>query len=104
MKLFKLTSGKLVDQCASELASEFSRLCPLPEKQTGRPLSERSVERALKEVYGRAKAFRDGNRLGIFNRARLARVFQQELARRGYAPELVTKVTTSLVATALTGD
>jgi hypothetical protein len=103
MNLFSLTPNRLVDQCARDLAAEFSRLCPLPEKQVGRPPSERSVERALKEVYARARTFREGHRLGIFSRARLARVFQQELANRGYAAELVTKVTTSLVATALTG-
>lgn len=104
MKLFNLTSGKKVDQCASDLASEFSRLCPLPEKQPHRPLSEIAVERALTQIYARAKAFRQENRLGVFTRARLARAFQSELTKRGYASELVSKVTASLVAVALTGD
>lgn len=104
MILFRLTSRKLVDACAIDLASEFSRLCPLPEKQAGRPPSEKAIERALTGIFAQAKTFRQDNRLGVFNRARLARIFQDELTRRGYAADLVSKVTTALVAAALTGD
>lgn len=115
MKLFESASRNLVDGCASNLAAEFSRLCPLPEnepkasfegrpKPSGRTPSEKAIEYALAEIFAKAKAFRRENRLGIFKRARLARIFQDELAKRGYDADLVTKVTTALVAAALTGD
>lgn len=103
MNLFKLTSGKLVRQCAEEMAAEFSRLCPLPGKQSGRSLSPKTVERALAEVYSRAKVFRQAHHLGIFGRARLARAFQDELRKRGYSGELVSQVTASLVTASLSG-
>ncbi len=103
MQLFKLTSRRRVDEAASDLAAEFSRLCPLPEKQSGRPPSEKAIERALTEIYAQAQAFRQENRLGTFKRARFAKIFQEELTRRGYQAELVNIVTTALVVTTLSG-
>lgn len=104
MKLFKFTSRQRVDAVASELAAEFSRLCPLSGMQSGRPLSDKYIERGLSEIYARAKTFRKENRLGIFKRARLAKIFQEELTKRGYDADLVGRVTTALVAVALSAD
>lgn len=104
MKLYKFTSRRQVDTVASELAAEFSRLCPPTDKQSGRPVSDKAIERALSQIYSRAKSFRKENRLGIFKRARLAKVFQEELTKRGYSADLVGRVTTALVATALSAD
>src|SRR5574340_775036 len=115
MRLFKLTPRKRVNECASRLAAEFSRHCPLPEdepkasfegrlKHSGRAPSETAIERAMAEVFAQAKAFRQENRLGVLNRARLAKRFQAELSNMGYPSELVSQVTTALVAAALTGD
>src|SRR5574340_641676 len=62
MRLFKLTPRKRVNECASRLAAEFSRHCPLPEnepkasfegrlKHSGRAPSEKAIERAMAEVF-----------------------------------------------------
>ena len=104
MSFFGLTSRKRGDQCAKNLAREFSQWCPLSEPAKGGRYSEKKVEGALAEIYRQAKAFRQENRLGVLNRARFAKVFQDELAGLGYPPELFTKVTTALVINALAGD
>lgn len=104
MSFLGFTSRKRVDECAKNLAREFSRLCPLSEHAKGGRNPEKKVEGALTEIYKQARAFRDENHPGVFNRARFAKVFQDELAGLGYPPELFTKVTTALVINALSGD
>ncbi len=105
MSFFGFASRKRVDEGAKKLAREFSRLCPVPEhlsKASRHP--EKQVERALAEIYEQARAFQEKTRLGVLNRARFAKTFQDELAQLGYPPELFTKVTTALVINALSGD
>ncbi len=105
MSFFGLTSRKRVDEGAKKLAREFSRSCPLPKhlsKASRHP--EKQVEGALTEIYKQARAFREENRLGVLNKARFAKVFQDELAQLGYPPEVFTQVTTALVINALSGD
>lgn len=106
MKFFNLASHKKVDEYARNLAQEFARVCPLSAKYSGKAVSpgEKKVEQALAGIYARAKAFRQEHRLGVLNRARLAKRFQAELSNMGYPSELVNQVTTALVAAALTGD
>ncbi len=104
MSLFGFTSRKRVDECAKHLALEFSRLCPLSGHVNSIKNAEKKVESALSGIYREARAFRRQNGLGVFRRARFAKVFQDELARLGYPPELFTKVTTALVVNALSGD
>ena len=104
MSFFGFTSRKRVDECAKSLAIEFSRLCPLSEHVKGGRNPEKKVEGALAELYKQARAFRQDNKLGVFSRARFAKVFQDELAGLGYLPELSAKVTTALVINALSGD
>jgi hypothetical protein len=106
MKLFGIGLGKFVDAYAKEVAHDLLRLCPLP-KEFSKMSSlafEQKVDRALVEVFAQVKSFRKKHRLGIFKRARFAKTFQDELTLLGYAPELVSKVTAALVATALSGD
>jgi hypothetical protein len=55
-------------------------------------------------LYARAKAFRQEKRLGVINRARFAKSFQDELVSLGFAADLVSRVTTALVAAALSGN
>lgn len=103
MGLFKFTSGRRIDEFAKELAGEFSRLYPLSGTAKGGRSSAKAVETALGQIYERAKAFREARRLGVLNRARLARSFQNELLRLGYPGEMVSKVTAALLANALSG-
>ena len=104
MSFFGFTSRKRVDQCAKNLAMEFSRWCPLLEQAKGGRNPEKKVEAALAEIYQQARVFRQENKLGVFSRARFAKVFQDELAGLGYPQELSTQVTTALVINALSGD
>lgn len=105
MKLFKFTSYKVVDAYAKELANDFFRLCAQPgSSASNNKLFEKKVEQALIGIFAQVKIFRKEHHLGIFNRARFAKVFQDEMMRMGYAPELVNEVTTALVAAALSGD
>lgn len=103
MKLVGLFSAKRVDDYAKNLAREFSARCPLPTDRQRAQIPQSKIDSALGEIFGQAQVFRRENRLGIFKRARFAKTFQDELAGLGYAPELVTKVTTALVVNALSG-
>ncbi|MFN7085117.1 MAG: hypothetical protein ACK4N4_00650 [Burkholderiales bacterium] len=104
MSIFGFTPRKRVDETAKKLAREFFRLCPPAAPAKGGQPSEKKIESALAEIYKQAKAFRRENRLGVLNRARFAKVFQDELAALGYPSESFTKVTTALVINALSGD
>jgi hypothetical protein len=106
MKLFSIGLGKLVDAYAKEAAHDLIRLCPLPAEfsKKNKLVFEQKVDHTLVEVFVRVKSFRKEHRLGIFKRARFAKIFQDELTLLGYDPELVSKVTAALVATALAGD
>ena len=101
MKLFNFVSGKTVDTFAKELAERFSQSCPLHGSTNKNRDFEKQVQLALNELFDRAKAFRREQGLGIFKRARLAKKFQDELVALGYDTELVGRVTTALVASAL---
>ncbi len=101
MMFFKFISNKAVDACAKELAVYFARSCPLMNASANSRSFEKQIDHALAELFNRAKTFRQEHRLGIFKRARLAKKFQDELILLGYEPELVNRVTTALVATAL---
>lgn len=105
MALFNWVSRKQVDDCARILARDFSTLCPLSGENAGKAtVAAKKVEGALNQIFTRAKSFRQENRLGVLKRARLAKTFQDELMGLGYPPEVINKVTTALVATALTAD
>lgn len=101
MNFFSFVSGKTVDAFAKELAERFSRACPLRGANVKDRDFERQVQRALDDIFDRAKAFRQEKNLGIFKRARLAKQFQDQLVALGYEVDLVSRVTTALVATAL---
>ncbi len=101
MKLFSFMSGGLVDGVAKELANEFAKACPLSGSTGKKDELEKRVEKALSGIFIRAKAFRETHHLGIFKRARLAKKFQDEMLAHGYEADLVNRVTTALVANAL---
>jgi len=104
MGLFSFTSGKVVDGFARQLARDFFNECKRPDRATTKTKAfEKRADQALVGIYARAKAFREERRLGVINRARFAKGFQDELASLGMAPELVSRVTTALVTSALSG-
>lgn len=101
MKLFNFVSGKAVDAFAKELAQNFARACPLRGSANKSRDFEKQVQQALNDVFKCAKVFRTEQGLGILKRARLAKKFQDELVALGYDAELVNRVTTALVTSAL---
>ncbi len=104
MKFFGFTHGKVVDAYARQLAQDFFTSCSRPGQGAGKDKAfDKKADQVLLGLYARAKAFRQEQRLGIINRARFAKSFQDELATLGYAPDLVKHVTTALVTTALSG-
>lgn len=66
-------------------------------------VSEKKVQQALDALYRDAAAFAAEQRLGVLRRARFAKAFQDELAKRGYRGDLVAKITTALTTSALIG-
>lgn len=102
MRLFGFTSGKTVDAFARQLAQDFFNACQHPGRATAKDKAfEKKADQVLLGIYARAKAFRQEHRLGVINRARFAKSFQDELLALGYAQDLVTRVTKALVAAAL---
>ena len=104
MKFFGFTSGKVVNAFARQLAQDFFKVCARPMATSGKDkVFEKKADQVLLSIYARAKVFRLENRLGIINRARFAKSFQDEMLKLGYAPELAKRVTTALVTSALLG-
>jgi hypothetical protein len=105
MKLFGWTSNKVVDTRARELAQRLFVLCPQPKEFSKKKSAEfeKRIDGAMRDIFAQAKAFRAEHGLGIFKRARFAKIFQDELMRQGYDGATVGKVTTALVTAALSG-
>ncbi len=104
MKFFSFTSGKVVDTFARQLAQDFVKSCSKPGVAPAKDKSfEKKADQVLISIYARAKAFRQEKKLGVINRARFAKSFQDELTHLGLCAELVGRVTTALVTTALSG-
>lgn len=105
MALFGFTSGKVVDAFARQLAQDFFNACSKPGQGAARDKNfEKKADQVLIGIYARAKAFRQERSLWVINRARFAKAFQDELMQLGYAPDLVNRVTTALMAAALSGN
>ena len=104
MKLFFFTSWKVVDTYARQLAQDFFKACSRPVATSGKDkVFEKKAEQVLLSIYARAKAFRQEKGLGIINRARFAKSFQDEMVKLGYTPDLAKRVTTALVTSSLLG-
>ena len=100
MGLFGL--GASLDRLAEELASEFSRICPVGGERQAKPFKRQArIDKGMDRIYDQARDYRQAHGLGILARARLAKSFQREMTRLGYEQALVNKVTTALVMTAL---
>ena len=104
MKLFGFTPGKVVDTHARQLAQDFFKACSRPMATSGKDkVFEKKADQVLLSIYARAKAFRMEQGLWVFNRARFAKSFQDEMLKLGYEADLAKRVTTALVTTALLG-
>lgn len=97
---FQLLSGKPLRERASSLVDSFSETCR-PVGAKGRTPSTRQIELALERMYRGAAEFSSTQRLTTLGRARFAKAVQDELLRRGYSGDVVTKITSALAAKAL---
>lgn len=100
MGLLNYFGSKRLKDKAALLISDFALACP-PAKVGAPVVSEAKVNRALEDLYRDAAAYVESERLGLLRRAQFAKVCQDELARRGYRGDLITKITTALATTAL---
>lgn len=100
---FALLSGTLLRERAASLVQSFSAACPPAEAKHKTP-SRRKIDKALEALYREAAAFSREQRLGIVGRARFAKSIQDELLSRGYAVDLVMKITSAVSAKALASN
>jgi len=97
-------STEQIDGFARTLADELARRYPAEveagEKDEARSVkTERRLRRTLESVYGKAREYRERERLGVYRRARLGNTFKWDLLERGYAEAFVEEVTHGLVVT-----
>jgi hypothetical protein len=100
---FARMSGKPLRERAASLVQSFSAVCP-PAGAKHKTPSRRKIETALDALYREAAAFSREQRLGIVGRARFAKSIQDELLARGYAVDLVMKITSAVSAKALVSN
>jgi hypothetical protein len=95
---FGSASGRQVDEMASLLAQEMTKLRPLQGKGAAGPgVSLKNLERKVDELFEKAVAFRKEHKLGVYKKARLANSFRWEMKELGYDPDFVEAATEKLV-------
>jgi hypothetical protein len=82
-----------IDDFAIELAREFTRLVP----PGAEPPGTQRIAKAIDEICGRAKAFQQEKRLGIYGRAKVGTSFKFELKNKGYPREFINELTRQLL-------
>jgi len=99
MGLFGSVSSKGVDQFAKELAQDVAKRYPpaMDKGSAERKISQKRLSTMLEEIFGRAVAFRDQHRLGVYKKARLGNTFRWELEELGYSKEFIDVATEGLV-------
>lgn len=102
----RLFSNTEVDNFARALASELAQRYPVgveandgeDGREGGRDEKKaRRLERALESIYRKAKDFRQGQRLGVYRKARLGNTFKWQLRELGYRDAFVEEITSGLV-------
>jgi len=93
--------GSLYKDEAVRLVGGFASVCPPPERVGSKAPTDKMVAKALDHLSQQALDFSEEHRLGVINRARLAKAFQDEMLRTGYPADLVSRITSSLTFNAL---
>ena len=99
--MFGYLSSSALRAKALELIDGFAQDCQPSGRPASRQVPEQVAGRALDRLCAATAAYCLDKRLGVFGRARLARALQDEMKRRGYAPDLVGKLTSAVTANAL---
>ena len=99
MGLFGGVSGKDVDQFARSLAQDIAkRYPPAMDKGTAeRKISQKRLSAILEDSFGRAMAFKNQHKLGVYKKARLSNTFRWELQEIGYTSQFIETATEGLV-------
>lgn len=98
MALFGSVSGKDVDAFAKELVTELSKKYPPSlDKGSARKLSPKRLTTILEDTYGKAIAYREQHKLGVYKKARLGNTFRWELHELGYSEKFVEMATEGLI-------
>ncbi|MCC7484461.1 MAG: hypothetical protein IT529_05685 [Burkholderiales bacterium] len=99
MGWFGTVSGKEVDEFAKGLAQDIAKRYP-PTMDRGsaeRKISQKRLTSILEDTFGKASAYREENRLGVYKKARLSNTFRWELQELGYTRRFVEVATEGLV-------
>ena len=99
MGLFGSVSGKEVDQFAKGLAQDIAKRYPpaMDQGSAERKVSQKRLTAILEETFGKASAYKNDHRLGVYKKARLSNTFRWELEELGYTKRFVEVATEGLV-------
>lgn len=99
MALFGSVSSKQVDEFARGLAQDIAKRYP-PTMDSGgaeRKISQKRLSTILEEAFGKAVAFRNQHKLGVYKKARLSNTFRWELTELSYSEKFIEMATEGLV-------
>lgn len=99
--MFGFLSSKLLRSEVEVLVEAFARVCPPPSKIRNKRIKEQEVSSSLDELFRHVAAYSRDRRLGILGRARLAKALQDEMRRREYPDDLVSRVVNAVTVNVL---
>jgi len=94
--VFGLFRDKGLEDFAREMARELSSRVPLDTldaKRAGNPKFKATLARALQQLFAKVRGYCRDHNVGLLKKARLTKVFQDELAGLGYPKDFVREVT-----------
>jgi len=99
MALFGGVSSKEVDEFAKGLAQGIAKRYPpaMDKGDAERKISQKRLTAILEETFGKASAFKNDRKLGVYKKARLSNTFRWALEELGYTKHFVEVATEGLV-------
>jgi hypothetical protein len=99
MGLFGSVSSKQIDEFARSLAQDVAKRYPPAMDSAGsaRKVSQKRLTTILEGTFGKAVAFKEEHKLGVYKKARLSNTFRWELQELGYSQQFVDVATEGLV-------
>ena len=94
--LFNRSRNRDIEQFATELAREFSKVYSVSDAKSERN-AVKKLARAIDAACMRAAAYQKENKLGVYGKAKLGTAFKWELKELGYADEFVDEFTRSVL-------
>ena len=99
--MFGFIPSAVLRERAVQLVDVFARDIAAPGKARRKAALESAANDALQVLFLGVADFCRVERLGVIGRARLARTLQDELRRRGFPAEMVSRVTSAVTINAL---